>query len=187
MSMSGLYGLKTDVHDITELIDDLSLNDLLDGIHKCASLGKEKGRKLTNVNENIMNSIRKACPILQPPRSSQSQSYMEIDTCSSEKMPLYNSTSVSVALNGENGDSPAEHASASNKVSQIKLEYCSIESSECWRMITVSFMFKVSLKGRYGWIVSFTVNSLLNLMTCRIGAASPELMIIFWIFHFIDP
>ncbi|XP_022736263.1 uncharacterized protein LOC111289460 isoform X2 [Durio zibethinus] len=55
----GLYGLKADIHDVTKLVEDLSLNELLDGTYECPSLGKEKGRKAANPTENFLHSIKK--------------------------------------------------------------------------------------------------------------------------------
>lgn len=115
--ISGLYGLKTDAHDITKLVDDLSLNDLLDGTYECPSLGKDKGKKAANMSENILHSVEKACSILQLPRPVQFQSLAEMDSCSNEIMPTCPSNSVSMAANGDNEESSTTDLSSSNKVS----------------------------------------------------------------------
>ncbi|KAF2297885.1 hypothetical protein GH714_004722 [Hevea brasiliensis] len=112
----GLYGLKTDVHDITKLVDDLSLNDLLQGAYECPSLGKDRGKKATNTTERILHSVRKACSILQLPRSAQIQNFADIDSCSNEKMPACQSSSISTVGNGDNGDSSTTDISLSNKL-----------------------------------------------------------------------
>ncbi|KAF2321254.1 hypothetical protein GH714_037364 [Hevea brasiliensis] len=112
----GLYGLKTDVHDITKLVDDLSLNDLLQGAYECPSLGKDRGKKATNTTERILHSVRKACSILQLPRSAQIQNFADIDSCSNEKMPTCQSSSISTVGNGDNGDSSTTDISLSNKL-----------------------------------------------------------------------
>ncbi|KAJ9173663.1 hypothetical protein P3X46_016776 [Hevea brasiliensis] len=118
----GLYGLKTDVHDITKLVDDLSLNDLLQGAYECPSLGKDRGKKATNTTERILHSVRKACSILQLPRSAQIQNFADIDSCSNEKMPMCQSSSISTVGNGDNGDSSTTDISLSNKDSSSKSE-----------------------------------------------------------------
>lgn len=115
--MSGLYGLKTDGHDITKLVDDLSLNDLLQGSYGSPSLGKDRGKKATNTTEHILHSARKACSILQLPRSVQSHNFADADTCSNEKGPTCPSSSISIVRNGDNDDLSTTDLSSSNKVS----------------------------------------------------------------------
>ncbi|CAK7335615.1 unnamed protein product [Dovyalis caffra] len=115
----GLCGLKTDVHDITKLVHDISLNDLLDGTYECPSLGKDKGKKATNTTESFLHSVGKACLILQFPGPAQFQNFVETDVCSSEKIPTCPSNSVSIV---ENGDSSATDISSSNKDSCNKPE-----------------------------------------------------------------
>eukprot|EP00258_Populus_trichocarpa_P000951 XP_002299507.3 uncharacterized protein LOC7479288 isoform X1 [Populus trichocarpa] len=113
-SFFGLCGLKADVHDITKPVDDISLNDLLNGTYDCPSLGKDKGKKAANTTENFLHSVRKACSVLQFPRPAQFQNFAEMDVCSSEKMPTCPSNSVSIV---ENGDSSATNmSSSSNKI-----------------------------------------------------------------------
>ncbi|KAG1330385.1 hypothetical protein COCNU_02G003530 [Cocos nucifera] len=60
----GIYGLKSDLHDVTKYMDDLSLNELLDSSYKYPSLCPAKGMRAPSVNENILSSVRKACSIL---------------------------------------------------------------------------------------------------------------------------
>ncbi|KAJ6701784.1 F22C12.19 [Salix koriyanagi] len=110
----GLSGLKADVHDITKLVDDVSLNDLLNGTYDCPSLGKDKGKKAANTTESFLHSVRKACSVLQLPRPAQFLNFAETDVFSSERMPTYPSNSVSIV---ENGDSSATNmSSSSNKI-----------------------------------------------------------------------
>lgn len=117
--ISGLSGLKADVHDITKLVDDVSLNDLLNGTYDCPSLGKDKGKKAANTTESFLHSVRKACSVLQLPRPAQFLNFAETDVFSSERMPACPSNSVSIV---ENGDSSATNmSSSSNKVSSMKL------------------------------------------------------------------
>lgn len=83
--MPGLYGLKHDFHDVTKLMDEPPLDELLKGTFNRPILSKDKVKKASNVNENFMNSVRKACSFLQSPKSVQSQNMAEMD-CSSNKM-----------------------------------------------------------------------------------------------------
>ncbi|XP_050228816.1 uncharacterized protein LOC126678011 isoform X2 [Mercurialis annua] len=118
----GLYGLKTDVNDITKLVDDLSLDDLLLGAYDCPKISKDKDNNSTDTSENILQSVRKACSILQPPKSNQSQNAAEMDSCSNEKMPTCQSSCTSVAGNGDCGDSSMADLSSSHTDSCSKPE-----------------------------------------------------------------
>ncbi|KAF4404431.1 uncharacterized protein LOC115716267 [Cannabis sativa] len=123
-SLFGVYGLKSDNHDVTKFVDDLPLNDLLHGNYQPPSLGKDKGKKATTVNESFLNSLRKSCSLLHLPRL-VSQSIVEIDSCSNRKMSAWLLNSVSVeasGVNGEIGDSSLMDVSSSNKDTCIKSE-----------------------------------------------------------------
>ena len=84
-------------------MEDLSLNELLDGTYEYPSLGKEKGRKAANTTENFLHSVKKACSIL-PLRRVQSQNFTDVHNSSHKKMPMYPPSSVSVAPSCINGD-----------------------------------------------------------------------------------
>lgn len=101
--MTGFYGLKSENRDITKLVDDLSLIDILEGTFKCPSLGKEKGKKSANADDKLTSSVRKAFSVLQPLRRGQSQNIAEIDICEDKKMSSVLS-SASVAESGAEGD-----------------------------------------------------------------------------------
>jgi len=45
-------------------VEELSLDELLDGSYKYSNLRLEKGKKTSNGNENVLHSVRKACSIL---------------------------------------------------------------------------------------------------------------------------
>ncbi|KAL5989160.1 hypothetical protein ACLOJK_010050 [Asimina triloba] len=60
----GLCGLKSDIHDVAKHVDELSLNEILDGSYKLPIPCPPKGKRASNSNENILCSIRKACSIL---------------------------------------------------------------------------------------------------------------------------
>lgn len=100
----GLYGLKHDIDDVTKLMEEPTLGELLKGSFDCPSLGKDKGKKTSNVSENLLSSIRKACSILHTPKSVQSQCVDEIDSSSTRKMSASESSSVCVVESGDYGD-----------------------------------------------------------------------------------
>ncbi|QHO58035.1 hypothetical protein HN51_012543 [Arachis hypogaea] len=80
----GLYGLKHDFHDATTLVDEPPLDELLKGAFDRLSLSKDKGKNASRTNESFVNSIRKACSIIQFRNSVQTQNMAEMD-CSSNK------------------------------------------------------------------------------------------------------
>lgn len=110
--MSGAYGLKLDPHDITKLVGDPPLNDLLDGTYKCSSLVKDKGKKAENINGDFLNSVRKAFSVLQLSRPVQSQNFADIENFSDKKI----STCVSNSISCDKGESCATDLSSSHKV-----------------------------------------------------------------------
>ncbi|KAM5572343.1 hypothetical protein ABKV19_012423 [Rosa sericea] len=112
----GVHGLKSDNHDVTKHVDDLPLNELLDGTYKHHSLGKDKGKKPANVNDSFLHSIRKACSILQRPRSVQPQHNAEVDSHSEMKMSSLPLGTAAVVANGDKGESSITDLSSSNKV-----------------------------------------------------------------------
>lgn len=121
----GVYGLKSDNHDVTKLIEDLPLNELLCGNYESPSLGKDKGKKAAIGTESFLQSVHKACSTLQPPRSVQSQNNGETDSCLSKKMSPWLLSSVSVeasGINGDTGDSSPIYVSSSKKDACIKSE-----------------------------------------------------------------
>ncbi|OQU84753.1 hypothetical protein SORBI_3004G117900 [Sorghum bicolor] len=61
---SGAHGLKSDVRDITNHIENLSLSELLDGTYKYSSLGRDKGKKVLRTKEELLVSVRKAFSML---------------------------------------------------------------------------------------------------------------------------
>ncbi|KAL3818015.1 hypothetical protein ACJIZ3_003920 [Penstemon smallii] len=75
----GLYGLKSDVFDITKYVNELSLDELLHGSDKVPGIAKDKGKKAASSNINLMQSVRKACSVLQAPKVLQAHKCAEID------------------------------------------------------------------------------------------------------------
>lgn len=63
-SVLGSHGLKPDVRDITNHIENLSLSDLLDGTYKYSCLGRDKGKKVLRTKDELLVSVRKAFSML---------------------------------------------------------------------------------------------------------------------------
>ncbi|KAK3227912.1 hypothetical protein Dsin_007774 [Dipteronia sinensis] len=118
----GLYGLKSDVNDVTNLVDGLSLKDLLDGSYDCPSLSKDKGNKAANKNENFLLSVRKACTILPRSKPVQSPNYAEMDSCSNNNLLVSPPSSVSLVSSGVNFD---QRDSCTTILSSCDKEPCS--------------------------------------------------------------
>ncbi|KAL1556864.1 hypothetical protein AAHA92_12428 [Salvia divinorum] len=76
----GTYGLKTDVFDITKLLNELPLHDLLSGNYKSPSISKDKGKKSASSNNDLMQSFRKACSVLQAQIHSDSTSLITVNS-----------------------------------------------------------------------------------------------------------
>ena len=116
--MSGLYGLKHDIHDVTKLMDVPSLDGLLRGTFDCLSLGEDV-KKTSNTNGSFFNSVRKACSVLQLPKSIQSQNMTETDSSfykmSESQMGLFGA--VESNSNEDKEQSSTSDMSACHKVS----------------------------------------------------------------------
>lgn len=109
-----MYGLKSDNHDATKILDDPPLQELIVGHYKCPNLGKDKVRNTANLNEGFMHSVRKACSILQS-RPIQTQNIAEVDSCSNKKM--YTCLLTAIDTSGSNGDKGKSDMSSCNEVS----------------------------------------------------------------------
>ncbi|KFK40475.1 hypothetical protein AALP_AA2G000600 [Arabis alpina] len=98
----GTYGLKPEINDVTNLVEDLSLNRLLEGSYECARLGNDKMKKLENPNDTLLSVVRSVWSILPTRRPVQSQSSAEVDACLGRT--LSSPSSISPTLNGENSE-----------------------------------------------------------------------------------
>ncbi|XP_018457682.1 uncharacterized protein LOC108828472 [Raphanus sativus] len=92
----GAYGLKPEINDVTKLVEDLSLNKLLEGSYECPSLAKDKMKKLENTNDTLLSVVRNVWSVLPTRRHVQSQSSAELDRS------LESPSSISATVNGEN-------------------------------------------------------------------------------------
>ncbi|KAL0794008.1 hypothetical protein Bca101_065385 [Brassica carinata] len=97
----GAYGLKPEINDVTKLVEDLSLNKLLEGSYECPPpLGKDKMKKLENPNDALLSVVRNVWSVLPTRRPVQSQIPAELDPCISRS--LESPSSISATVNGEN-------------------------------------------------------------------------------------
>ncbi|KAH1235687.1 hypothetical protein GmHk_08G021102 [Glycine max] len=123
----GLYGLKHDFHDVTKLIDEPPLDELLRGTFECPILSKDKGKKTSSVSDSFLNSVRKACSILQCPKPVQSQNMTEMDYSSNMKMSTCQLSSVCAVESVGNGD---KEQSCTLDMSSCQKDHCSeVEST----------------------------------------------------------
>ncbi|KAM1209018.1 hypothetical protein ACFX2J_014603 [Malus domestica] len=115
----GVHGLKSDNHDVTQLVDDVPLNELLDGTYKCPSLGRGKGKKPANVNDSFLHAVKKACSTLQQPRSVQPQLNAEVDSNPDKIMlpwPLCTTSVVASGVDSDKGEPFITDMSSCNEV-----------------------------------------------------------------------
>ncbi|CAK8579251.1 unnamed protein product [Lathyrus sativus] len=117
----GLYGLKHDFHDVTNLMDEPPLDELLKGTFDCPIISKDKGKKASNNNESFLSSVRKACSIIQSPKLVQSQN-MEMDYSSNKKMSTSQFSSICAVENDVNED---KEQSCSTDISSSQKDSCS--------------------------------------------------------------
>ncbi|KNA20552.1 hypothetical protein SOVF_051310 isoform A [Spinacia oleracea] len=103
-NLFGIYGLKPDTHDVSKLMDDISLDELLDGTYKCPNLGKEKGKKAASLTENILDSVKKAFSVIRLPGMQQAKQPEEVDIQVNKKIPLSSSPSNTSVVNGTDVD-----------------------------------------------------------------------------------
>ena len=101
---AGTHGLKPDVHDVTKLTDDISLDELLDGSYKCSNLGKDMENKVANGNANILDSVTKACSVLRLRGLQHGKQAEESDINVEKNIPLLSSPSNRSAANSPDDD-----------------------------------------------------------------------------------
>ena len=110
---SGMYGLKPEFHNISKFVEDISLDQLLDGSYKSPTDGKDKARKPANVNENILDSVLKAFSILRLHGLQKEKQTEEMDIHVDKKISLISSHSNINVINGSIGEEGSLVASSS--------------------------------------------------------------------------
>ncbi|CAN4095226.1 unnamed protein product [Withania somnifera] len=106
----GMYGLKSDVMDVTKDVDDLSLRELLDGSYKCAPFTKDKRNKASNSNDSLMQLVKDANSMLRPQKSIQMQS-SNVDSNLS-CVHSYTSSSSASRNDGDKGETRTDNLSS---------------------------------------------------------------------------
>ncbi|CAN4115524.1 unnamed protein product [Withania somnifera] len=110
----GMYGLKSDVMDVTKDIDDLPLRELLDGSYKCAPFPKDNRNKASNSNDSLMQLVKDANSMFRPQKSVQMQNCFNVD---SNLSCVHSCTSSSSASrnDGNKGETRADNLSSSDQ------------------------------------------------------------------------
>lgn len=115
--MSGVFGLKSDIHDVTQRVDELSLSELLDGSYKCPNLCRDRGKKVADTNDSIICSVKKACSMLLHHSAVKPRNSAELDSICSKRTHPGQLSSSSNESNHDNGDNCMEELASSSKVS----------------------------------------------------------------------
>ncbi|WJX48059.1 hypothetical protein P8452_34672 [Trifolium repens] len=124
-SFFGLYGLKNDFHDVTKLMDEPPLDQLLKGTFDSPTITNNKGKKASSSNDSFLSSVRKACSIIQFPKPVLSQN-MEMDYSSNKKMSTCQFSPVCAVESVVNGD---KELSCSTDTSSSQKDPCN--DTEC--------------------------------------------------------
>ncbi|KAL9242793.1 hypothetical protein vseg_016759 [Gypsophila vaccaria] len=103
----GIYGLKPEIHDITKYMEEISLDELLVGTYKCPTFGNDKGKKTPNLNDNVLDSVRKVCSLIRPQGLQQDKQSKEMDIHDVKKSPSPSSPSSNSVEDGSDGDGSA--------------------------------------------------------------------------------
>lgn len=111
----GMYGLKSDVMDVTKDVDDLPLRELLDGTYKCAPFPKDKRNKASNSNDSLMLLVKEANSMLRLQKSVQMQNCSSVDSKLSFAHSYTSSASAS-RNDGDKGEIRTDNLSESDQV-----------------------------------------------------------------------
>ncbi|XP_059639780.1 uncharacterized protein LOC132282176 isoform X2 [Cornus florida] len=118
-NIAGVYGSKQDSFDVTKHVDELSLNELLDGSYKCPSFTKDKGKKAANSNETFLNSVRSIFSILRLRKPIRPQNSADIDNSCNHKVTtclVSSGSCVAGRSDGDRGDTYTKDRSSCNKM-----------------------------------------------------------------------
>ncbi|MCD9559369.1 hypothetical protein HAX54_017287 [Datura stramonium] len=113
----GMYGLKSDVMDVTKDVDDLPLRELLDGSYKCGSFPQDNRNKASNSNDSLMQLVRDANSMLRLQKSVQMEKCSYVDgklSC----VHSYTSSSSASRDDGDKGETRTENLSACDQVQE---------------------------------------------------------------------
>ncbi|EPS68614.1 hypothetical protein M569_06154, partial [Genlisea aurea] len=128
---SGIYGLKPNVFDIAKYSEELSLEELLQGRYRYLSIAEGKGKGVADSNDIFLQSVQKACSILQARKVSPDENVSEID-CSS----LSHSSLVGQTDNIAAADQSSVDPSSRQKVrddSDAMMNFSAVADSQLYR------------------------------------------------------
>lgn len=72
-----VYGSKSNFFAVSNHVDELPLNELLDGSYNCPSLMREKGKGAENSSENFLSAVNKAFSVLRVEGPVQAQNSVD--------------------------------------------------------------------------------------------------------------
>ncbi|XP_076929210.1 uncharacterized protein LOC143593475 [Bidens hawaiensis] len=104
----GIYGSKHDICDFAKRVDEISLNELLDGSYKCPDSIKVKEKSTEALNGSILLSVREASSVLHLQKPAQT-SVPAVDA-------IYNNASVTNSSSNDGNKGEATDSSPCNKV-----------------------------------------------------------------------
>ncbi|XP_049397957.1 uncharacterized protein LOC125862028 isoform X1 [Solanum stenotomum] len=109
----GMYGLKSDVMDVTKDVDDLPLRELLDGSYKCAPSPKDRRNNASNSSDSLMQLVRNANSMLRCQKSVQMQNCSNVDS------------KLSCRNDGDKGETRTDNLSSADQVQEYS---CKVQS-----------------------------------------------------------
>ncbi|XP_071693769.1 uncharacterized protein [Rutidosis leptorrhynchoides] len=112
----GVYGSKHDICDFGKQVDEVSLNELLDGSYKCRNSIEEKERKTEVLNGSILSSVRDACSILHLQKPIKTQTAAGVDGAYKHNASCLPNSAVSGAITNDENEGVPENPSSSNQV-----------------------------------------------------------------------
>ncbi|XP_049397958.1 uncharacterized protein LOC125862028 isoform X2 [Solanum stenotomum] len=106
----GMYGLKSDVMDVTKDVDDLPLRELLDGSYKCAPSPKDRRNNASNSSDSLMQLVRNANSMLRCQKSVQMQNCSNVDS------------KLSCRNDGDKGETRTDNLSSADQEYSCKVQ-----------------------------------------------------------------
>ncbi|KAL3322096.1 hypothetical protein AABB24_039628 [Solanum stoloniferum] len=106
----GMYGLKSDVMDVTKDVDDLPLRELLDGSYKCAPSPKDRRNNASNSSDSLMQLVRNANSMLRCQKSVQMQNCSNVDS------------KLSCRNDGDKGETRTDNLSSSDQENSCNVQ-----------------------------------------------------------------
>ncbi|XP_073028099.1 uncharacterized protein [Primulina eburnea] len=133
----GIYGLKADVFDITKYLNEIPLDEILNGKYHCPIIANGKEKKAVNSNSSVLQSVRKAYSVLQARKVLQAEKCAEIDHSCNQKVSTSlvtasSSTSQSDSDKGESCDAdPPSFDKVQESVAKMNISTVISDSPLC--------------------------------------------------------